>query len=66
MTKQYKRQAVDEERYRWIMIAAALRGTTVKRWIEEAIDEKMARDGVLRITVEPGNKNTLPDGVNTG
>ncbi len=59
MTK-YKRPAVDEQRYKQVMIAAAMRGTTVKRWIEEAIDEKMARDGVLRITVEPGNKNTLP------
>ena len=44
MTKQYKRPAVDEQRYKQVMIAAAMRGTTVKRWIDEAIDEKLKRE----------------------
>lgn len=56
MTKQYKRQAVDGTRYRQVMIAAAMRGTTVKRWIDEAIDEKLEREKAVPKAMDEGDE----------
>lgn len=56
MTKQYKRPAVDEQRYKQVMIAAAMRGTTVKRWIDEAINEKLEREKAVPKAMDEGDE----------